>query len=444
LLLVVVNFAATQYVAARFQHQPALGSPLTRTKTGVAIYQPFAWIIWGWHNSTSQDPQVRKPLFEGEMIVFAGSLACVGVFFGAASRRSRRLMRNADDLHGSARWATKDDIRTTGLMDGQHGVYVGAWCAENSNRLQYLRHNGPEHILAFAPTRSGKGVGLVRRVWRRVLARCFEKTDYVFAAVNVGPAAAPDHFLDHHPVAFGRRHRLPAPIEFFGDCSADVDALHSNACGTGACDVFPDQFVQRLPVCTLSLLQEPVEVNETILLPISKTKRAHAFDMLADDRTQVTAIARQRTKRFHGVLWLRACQSTQYGRRRTAFIRAPQFRYWVARYSSSFNQPVEEPADNAAIMNGEGKRQCLQFFFQPCPEHRLSTLPLKSTAGHKALEPLQQRSIRAMAPGEAEQFELVHKLGSQCSVFIGPAGHDFPFTGKSILTARRSSVARRR
>ena len=25
----------------------------------------------------------------------------------------------------------------------------------------YLRHNGPEHVLCFAPTRSGKGVGLV-------------------------------------------------------------------------------------------------------------------------------------------------------------------------------------------------------------------------------------------------------------------------------------------
>jgi type IV secretion system protein VirD4 len=28
-------------------------------------------------------------------------------------------------------------------------------------RLHYLRHNGPEHVLCFAPTRSGKGVGLV-------------------------------------------------------------------------------------------------------------------------------------------------------------------------------------------------------------------------------------------------------------------------------------------
>jgi type IV secretion system protein VirD4 len=26
---------------------------------------------------------------------------------------------------------------------------------------RYLRHNGPEHVLTYAPTRSGKGVGLV-------------------------------------------------------------------------------------------------------------------------------------------------------------------------------------------------------------------------------------------------------------------------------------------
>ena len=160
LMLVVVNFVATQYVASRFQYQPALGRPLLRSQSG-GIYEPFAWIVWGWHNSTSQDPRVRKPLFEGEMIVFAGSFVCVGLFFAAASRRSQKLMKNADDLHGSARWAAESDIRDTGLVDAKQGVYVGGWCAGNSNRLQYLRHNGPEHVLAFAPTRSGKGVGLV-------------------------------------------------------------------------------------------------------------------------------------------------------------------------------------------------------------------------------------------------------------------------------------------
>jgi type IV secretion system protein VirD4 len=161
LMLVVVNFAASQFIAASFQYQRALGRPLIRTNGGGGIYEPFAWMVWGWHNSTSQDPRVRKPLFLGEMFVFAGSCACVGLFFVAASRHSRKLMENADDLHGSARWATEQDISATGLMDAQQGAYVGAWCADNSHHLRYLRHNGPEHILAFAPTRSGKGVGLV-------------------------------------------------------------------------------------------------------------------------------------------------------------------------------------------------------------------------------------------------------------------------------------------
>src|SRR6185503_17416252 len=40
------------------------------------------------------------------------------------------------------------------------GVYVGAWL-DARGRQHYLRHDGPEHVLCYAPTRSGKGVGLI-------------------------------------------------------------------------------------------------------------------------------------------------------------------------------------------------------------------------------------------------------------------------------------------
>jgi len=146
LLLVVVNFVATQYIAARFQYQAALGAPILRAKSG-GIYQPFSWIAWGWRYCTSQDERIRRPFFEGEMIVFAGSLLCVGIFFVLASHRARKLTENAEDLHGSARWADEDDVRDTGLLTTKHGVYVGGWCAEGERRLNYLRHNGPEHVL---------------------------------------------------------------------------------------------------------------------------------------------------------------------------------------------------------------------------------------------------------------------------------------------------------
>jgi len=76
-------------------------------------------------------------------------------------RRIKWLSRNSEDVHGSARWATEDDIRRTGLLDARKGVYVGGWAEPSDAKLHYLRHDGPEHILAFAPTRSGKGVGLV-------------------------------------------------------------------------------------------------------------------------------------------------------------------------------------------------------------------------------------------------------------------------------------------
>ena len=40
-------------------------------------------------------------------------------------------------------------------MLGDDGVVLG------KHGGHYLRHDGPEHVLCFAPTRSGKGVGLV-------------------------------------------------------------------------------------------------------------------------------------------------------------------------------------------------------------------------------------------------------------------------------------------
>lgn len=64
ILLVVVNFVATQYIAARFRYQPALGPPLLRVKSG-AIYQPFSWIGWGWQYCTSPDERIRRPFLDG-------------------------------------------------------------------------------------------------------------------------------------------------------------------------------------------------------------------------------------------------------------------------------------------------------------------------------------------------------------------------------------------
>jgi type IV secretion system protein VirD4 len=159
-LMLATNVAATESVASCFHYQRALGVPILRA-AGCAVYQPFAWAVWVWRCGSSPDPAVRKTLLLGPLVIVVGAAATVLIVLAGNLRRTKELSQNAEDLHGSARWATREEIASAGLFDARQGVYVGGWYDPERKRLQYLRHNGPEHVLAFAPTRSGKGVALV-------------------------------------------------------------------------------------------------------------------------------------------------------------------------------------------------------------------------------------------------------------------------------------------
>ena len=89
--------------------------------------------------SSSKVPSSRRPA------VFAIAAA---IFMSIIRAREARNVAT----YGSARWAEERN-RSAGLL-GPDGVVLG-------RRTRYLRHDGPEHVLCFAPTRSGKGVGLV-------------------------------------------------------------------------------------------------------------------------------------------------------------------------------------------------------------------------------------------------------------------------------------------
>lgn len=91
----------------------------------------------------------------------AAGLVAMGAAAFFASRASTVTLHGGQDArntHGSARWATGADVRRARLLGGS-GAVVGGW--KGPLRVRLLRHDGPEHILAFAPTRSGKGVSLV-------------------------------------------------------------------------------------------------------------------------------------------------------------------------------------------------------------------------------------------------------------------------------------------
>ncbi len=149
--ILMINQIATQYVAAAFGYDIVLGKPIFGH-----IYEPFHWVIW-----TFQFGSTHKQFFN--LVIIKAGTAMIGVIilFVVMKLLLYRQAKSYDDVHGSAHWATKNEIEKMGLLNQQKGVYIGAWQDPKTNTIKYLKHNGPEHILAFAPTRSGKGIGLV-------------------------------------------------------------------------------------------------------------------------------------------------------------------------------------------------------------------------------------------------------------------------------------------
>ncbi|MBP3064362.1 type IV secretion system protein VirD4 [Ectopseudomonas chengduensis] len=140
-------WGATQWTAAALGYQARLGAPWFDL-LGIPVYHPWRLFEW-WFVFDAYAPEVFNV---GGSIAACSSLLALVVAIGMAIWRARQARRVT--TYGSARWADADEVRKAGLTQPA-GVFLGQF--DN----QYLRHEGPEHVLTFAPTRSGKGVGLV-------------------------------------------------------------------------------------------------------------------------------------------------------------------------------------------------------------------------------------------------------------------------------------------
>jgi type IV secretion system protein VirD4 len=143
-------WAATQWTAAALGYQARLGVPWFDL-AGVPVHAPWKLFEW-WFFYDAYAPQVFA---RGGAIAASSGMVAMLAAIGMAVWRSRLARRVT--TYGSARWAEREEIDRAGLTRPA-GVFLGR-CA--SNDAHYLRHEGPEHVMAFAPTRSGKGVGLV-------------------------------------------------------------------------------------------------------------------------------------------------------------------------------------------------------------------------------------------------------------------------------------------
>ncbi len=146
-IVLVCVWGATEWVAWRLAFQPELGQPWFRV-LGFPFYLPPAF-FWWWYGYDAYAPSI---FVEGAYIAASGGFIAAAVAIGMSVWRAREAKKV--ETYGSARWADTHEIKAAGLL-GPDGVVLGRYDHD------YLRHDGPEHVLCFAPTRSGKGVGLV-------------------------------------------------------------------------------------------------------------------------------------------------------------------------------------------------------------------------------------------------------------------------------------------
>src|SRR5579863_9824584 len=146
-IVIATLWYATQWAAAQLAYQAQLGLPWVSVASW-PIYYPWRLFEW-WYAFDAYAPALFN---EAGAIAAGGGVA--GIIVAVIGSLWRARQNRLVTTYGSSRWATSHEVEQAGLFHTA-GVFLG--------RLghQYLRHDGPEHVMAFAPTRSGKGVGLV-------------------------------------------------------------------------------------------------------------------------------------------------------------------------------------------------------------------------------------------------------------------------------------------
>ncbi|HSW19103.1 MAG TPA: conjugal transfer protein TraG, partial [Ramlibacter sp.] len=142
---------ATQWTAAQLGYQPRLGAAWFAL-FDTPIYHPWRLFEW-WYAFDAYAPDIFQ---QGGAIAAGSGLAAAAVAIAMSVWRARQS--KLVTTYGSARWASRHEIIRAGLTRPA-GVFLGR--VRDGRGSEYLRHDGPEHVMAFAPTRSGKGVGLV-------------------------------------------------------------------------------------------------------------------------------------------------------------------------------------------------------------------------------------------------------------------------------------------
>lgn len=181
LLLTLAHAATTQFVAYKLAwSDQLLGEALMVDEhAGIKFYAPWKFYAW-----SSLYAETRAAPIFSDAWKLLGATSLVSLLLPAIGIAMRKEDLELDS-HGSARWQSEDQIKASGLLDtpkqrleqarkkkeprhaaacvvvGKHPEPLKEAKDGIKPKSKHYYSSGKEHVLLFAPTRSGKGVGAV-------------------------------------------------------------------------------------------------------------------------------------------------------------------------------------------------------------------------------------------------------------------------------------------
>ena len=173
LLIIVGLVITTQKFAPMMNYDPAvIGNPTWTSKNGYRFYNPLIFLI-GMLKYAFNETYSHYFFLAAEPLLVC--IVCAFLIFVFTSIFVNAHQKN-QHIHGTARYATKKDLKNYGMLQ-QHGVVCGELAearvnykidAEKASLTLHCKkpaalvcHSGRTNTLMIAPTRSGKGVSTV-------------------------------------------------------------------------------------------------------------------------------------------------------------------------------------------------------------------------------------------------------------------------------------------
>jgi type IV secretion system protein VirD4 len=178
------------------------------------IYPPYNVVLWtvAYYRNARLIPIVHQSLG----MLAACAVASIGATFGVRRGRRPKAVSNS---YGTAQWGDSSDlVRKEGL------------CMGRDARGRVLRYSGDGHLITIAPTRSGKGVGIVipnlLTYPGPIVVTDPKGENYAVTGARRRTMGVPVHAFDPFDVAGGRAAFNPLDL-----IKADADEANDECCG---------------------------------------------------------------------------------------------------------------------------------------------------------------------------------------------------------------------